>query len=203
MTTRIIQSAQGEKYLRLLSLTARHHARLFGDDVFRFYGTSPRNPPRVPLWDKIYWLRHEMKTMQDGDVLAFWDCDVIGLEKFDLDAVVGDADFAAVINRWHQYNLGMMLWRVNRRTRNCIASIDVYGPRWHGDHEHDITNSMVCGQLRVKSLPGNYNFYRAGAAPDTALPVYVKAYHGQGADEAFARMSRDKEIYETKIQPHL
>jgi hypothetical protein len=138
------------------------------------------------MWDKIHWLRQEIRSADDGDIICYADGDVLGLEACCFKTALAGADFGAVSNIFGYFNLGVMLWAVNVRTRKYIEAIadhGPYGPPMPGCEHFPV--HWFLQNLNVRRLARNYNDF-ASAAGDRRvdIPVYFKAWHGIGTQQA-------------------
>ena len=172
-------------HVELQRLAAAHHAGLF-PDVLQLHYTEPPPAPFKRHWTKVWHLKRLFDTSLDGEQIAYFDCDVLAVQSFNLAGVLpDDKDFAAVRNAWGQYNTGVMFWRVNERSRRVVDL--VLKTHQSGQTEQPAINAYI-NTCRHYSLSARYNAY-SYALGDKANP-YIRAWHGLGPERALREMAQ-------------
>jgi hypothetical protein len=177
----------------LLSLSGPVHARYALDFGYDFAPCGERLcPDRDPCYEKLFWLADILEASQDGDFLAYLDCDALIVRPVDLITALGSNGFDIALSKWgahRHYNTGVIFLRASGRVREFMLACKEEKPRLGLSNQmvHDewIVNEKLPGSgLCVKGLDARWN------DPDIRSETVIAGWHGMAHETKKSLMGR-------------
>ena len=184
-------------HVKLLKLVEDHHRQLFSDCEYRaIYGYLQFS--RSPHWNKVYILNNELRKLPDGQIVVWFDSDLIALHYFHIQSLLDAGyDIAMIQNHIGHWQVGMMVIKNGPAIRKAFSDAWEYGPlEMRPTEDQYRLNQTLAFGIKKLELPANYNLYQyAKKNIDPNQPIYIQAYHGESSGAAFIGMQKELERY--------